>query len=175
MEIYLIRHTTPDIAKDICYGRSNICLTSSFAEEAKRVFAKLPDSIDKIYTSPLQRCLQLAEGIPHGELALTPELQEMNFGDWEMKNWSDIPADELNPWMEDFVNQQVPNGESMKILADRVLEAYWKILATDDERVVIVTHAGPMRIILSEVHQTPIVEAFQRYKMEYGEVISLIQ
>jgi alpha-ribazole phosphatase len=25
-------------------------------------------------------------------------LMEMNFGDWEMKNWDVIDSDELNPW-----------------------------------------------------------------------------
>jgi len=170
MEIYLIRHTTPDITKEICYGQSDISLASTFPEESKSVFAKLPASIDKVYTSTLKRCHQLAKDIPHDELELVPELQEMNFGDWELKPWSDIPAEELNPWMENFVNQQVPKGESMKILANRVTQAYRRILEANHERIAIVTHAGPIRIILSEVNQTPLEEAFQRYKIEYGEV-----
>ena len=42
----------------------------------------------------------------------TDRLMEMNFGDWEMKNWNDIPPEQLNPWMEDFVNIRASNGES---------------------------------------------------------------
>lgn len=42
MEIYLIRHTTPKIAKEICYGQSDIALASTFREEAKGVLQELP-------------------------------------------------------------------------------------------------------------------------------------
>lgn len=73
--------------------------------------------------------------------------------------------------MEDFVRQQVPNGESMEILADRVIHWYTEILRNSEEKVAIVTHAGPIRVILSEVNQTPLAEAFKRYSVNYGEVI----
>ncbi|MEM1409088.1 MAG: histidine phosphatase family protein [Bacteroidota bacterium] len=114
----------------------------------------------KLYSSPLKRCLQLAALIPHQSLDQVPQLQEMNFGDWELRPWSDIPKAELNPWMEDFVRQQVPNGESMEILADRVIHWYTEILRNSEEKVAIVTHAGPIRVILSEVNQTPLARSF---------------
>ncbi|MEM1339089.1 MAG: alpha-ribazole phosphatase [Bacteroidota bacterium] len=171
MEIYLVRHTTPDIAKGICYGQSDIPLATTFPEESIRVLDQLPTSADIIYTSPLQRCLELAKLIPHQEIKVSPNLREMHFGDWELKSWSGIPREELNPWMEDFVNHQVPNGESMQQLARRVNQWYIKLLATYPKRVVIVTHAGPIRVLLSIVHHTPLEEAFERYQINYGEVI----
>lgn len=85
MEIYLIRHTTPKIAKEICYGQSDIALASTFREEAKGVLQELPKSVHKVYSSPLKRCLQLAALIPHQSLDQVPQLQEMNFGDWELR------------------------------------------------------------------------------------------
>ena len=51
---------------------------------------------------------------------------EMNFGDWEMKNWDDIPLEELNPWMQDFVNVRVSNGESFTDLYGEWL-ILWKM------------------------------------------------
>lgn len=171
MEIYLVRHTTPDIPKTICYGQSDISLATTFIEESKRVLDELPTSADIIYTSPLKRCLELAKLIPHQEIKASLNLKEMHFGDWELKPWSEIPREELNPWMEDFVNHQVPNGESMQLLADRVNRWYTKLLATYSKQVIIVTHAGPIRVLLSTVNRTPLEEAFERYQIDYGEVI----
>ncbi|WP_462247896.1 alpha-ribazole phosphatase [Ekhidna sp.] len=171
MEIYLIRHTTPDIPKEICYGQSNVKLASTFIDESRSTLANLPSSIDIVYTSPLERCLELAKLIVSKKLEEIPQLQEMSFGDWELMPWSDIPMKELNPWMENFVNEKVPNGESMKMLATRVIKIYKRILASKEEKIAIVTHAGPIRIILSEVNQTPLKEAFERYQVDYGEVI----
>ncbi len=175
MEIYLIRHTTPDIAKEICYGQSEIELTESFPEESRRILRELPAALDMVFTSPLKRCLQLAMLIPHQDLKQVSELQEMNFGNWELKPWTEIPKAELDPWMTDFVNQQVPDGESMTMLADRVLTWFGTLKSFNLEKVAIVTHAGPIRIILSEVNQTPLEEAFQRYSVDYGEVIVIQQ
>lgn len=175
MEIYLIRHTTPDIAKEICYGQSDIGLTDSFQEESKRILKELPPFVDTVYSSPLKRCLLLASLIPHHNLNQVSQLQEMDFGNWELKPWSDIPQTELDPWMADFVNQKVPNGESMTMLANRVLTWFRELKSFDLEKVAIVTHAGPIRIILSEVNQTPLAEAFQRYSVSYGDVIVIRQ
>ncbi|MEM8506910.1 MAG: alpha-ribazole phosphatase [Bacteroidota bacterium] len=173
MEVYLVRHTTPDIAKGICYGQSDIPLAKTFLKESKTVLAELPDSVDLVYCSPLKRCFELAQLIPHQKMEQHPHLMEMNFGDWEMKPWSGIPKQELDPWMEDFVNHQVPNGESMKMLSHRVSQWYQELLKTSLKKVAVVTHAGPVRIILSTIHQTPLEEAFERYSIQYGEVIAL--
>lgn len=173
MEIYLIRHTTPDIDKGICYGQADIGLADDFLKEAKNTVQQLPPSIDHVYTSPLKRCLQLAGMIPHQALEQVSALQEMDFGDWELKAWSDIPESDLNPWMADFVNEKVPNGESMKVMANRVISWYHLLKDSKSEKIAIVTHAGPIRILLSEVNKTPLEEAFDRYPVAYGEVIKI--
>jgi len=173
MEVYLIRHTTPDVEQGICYGQSDLALASSFEEEARGLLEALPTAINKVFTSPLKRCLQLAKKISCQTIKEVPQLQEMNFGDWELKPWNAIPKAELNPWMEDFVHQQVPNGESMQQLAERVLNWYEELKSQELEKIAVVSHAGPIRIILSEINQTPLKEAFERYKVGYGNVIPI--
>jgi alpha-ribazole phosphatase len=118
MELYLVRHTIPDVDKKVCYGQSDIPLAPSFEQEAAEVLRRLPVGINEVYTSPLTRCTQLAERIGAGQMTAVPQLKEMHFGDWELQPWSAIPQQELNPWMEDFVSHQVPNGESMQLLAN---------------------------------------------------------
>ena len=77
-----------------------------------------------LYSSPLQRCVLLANYIKENSkinsIQEDSRLLEMNFGDWEMKNWDVIPPDDFTPWMNDFVNVRVPNGESFVDLHDRV-------------------------------------------------------
>ena len=97
MEIYLDRHTTPDISKGICYGQSDISLAATFPEESRKVLEKLPALVDMVYTSPLKRCLELATLIPTQELRQVSQLREMNFGNWELLPWSEIPRQELDP------------------------------------------------------------------------------
>ncbi|MEM9144148.1 MAG: alpha-ribazole phosphatase [Bacteroidota bacterium] len=173
MEMYLVRHTTPDIAQGICYGQSDIPLAKTFPEESKRVLAQLPQTVDMLYTSPLTRCLELAQWIPCQKREQCPQLMEMDFGDWELRPWDQIPKQALDHWMADFVDHQVPNGESMQILAHRVNQWYAALLEKPFKKVVVVTHAGPIRILLSTVHQTPLGEAFERYPIAYGEVITI--
>ena len=173
MEIYLVRHTKPEISKGVCYGQSDLELANSFQEELTHVLSQLPEKVEVIYSSPLKRCLELARSIPHKDLRQADQLKEMDFGDWELKPWDSIPLEELNPWMEDFVEQPVPNGESMRLLAERITPWFRELIAANHQQLVIVTHAGPIRIILSLIHETPLEEAFQRYQVEYGEVILL--
>ena len=60
MEIYLIRHTAPDIEKGICYGQTDLELAHTFSVEAREVLKQLPNQFDAVYTSPLKRYKQLA-------------------------------------------------------------------------------------------------------------------
>ncbi|MCE7993668.1 MAG: alpha-ribazole phosphatase [Roseivirga sp.] len=147
MDIYLIRHTTPEIEKGICYGQTDLALASSFPEELKQIKEKRVRDFDRIYASPLKRCLQLADEFGN-QVRTDARLMEMNFGAWEMEAWDDIPADQLNPWMADFVNTRVPEGEAFQDLIIRVNEALHEILESDLERVMIVTHAGVIRAVL---------------------------
>jgi alpha-ribazole phosphatase len=59
--IYLIRHTTPAVARGICYGQTDLEVTGSFHEEAEVIRQHLPADIGPVYSSPLNRCTLLAK------------------------------------------------------------------------------------------------------------------
>jgi len=121
MEIYLIRHTTPAVAKGICYGQTDLDITDSFFDEAAIISKILPQSIRAVHSSPLQRCKKLATQLfPSHSIVLHDELMEIHCGQWEMKNWDGLPEEELGPWMKDFVNVRIPGGESYLDLHERV-------------------------------------------------------
>ncbi|WP_406683132.1 alpha-ribazole phosphatase [Seonamhaeicola sp. MEBiC1930] len=170
MEIYLVRHTTPKIEKGICYGQADLDLTHTWKTEFKEVKTKLPSSNDiKIISSPLRRCALLAQNLGK-DLTLDDRLKELNFGDWELKEWNFIPEKEINPWMKDFVNVQTPNGESYTQLASRVFSLAEEVIASKEfKKVIIVSHAGPIRAILAKILNIPLKNSF-KIKIEYGDV-----
>ena len=172
MEIFLVRHTETDVPKGVCYGQSDVALKSSFPEEVEAIKEKLPIGSSKVYASPLSRCALLANalGLP---VTFDDRLMELNFGDWEHQNWNDIDSEVLNRWMGDFVNVVPPGGESMGELSLRVLTWWREIHQLDQERIIVVTHAGPIRCLLAHVNNTPLISAFSDYKISFGQVIQL--
>lgn len=174
MEIYLIRHTTPNIVKGLCYGQTDLDVTTSFVQEAEQILPHLPENISTIYSSPLQRCSKLAQKLfPSQTITYHEHLKEVNCGQWEMQHWDEIPKQDLNPFMADFVNIAMPGGESYIDLYNRVINCY-NYISTMPKPVAIVAHGGVIRSILSHVTNTPLIESFNVFKLYYGCVVKLI-
>ncbi|HET7818741.1 MAG TPA: alpha-ribazole phosphatase [Bacteroidia bacterium] len=162
MEIYLIRHTPPQIAKGICYGQSDIPLSKTFTSEARKLITHLPKSFDVVYSSPLKRCHALAQYININRLVIQDErLLEMNFGDWEMKRWDKIKKGDLEKWMNDFANRAAPNGENFIDLNNRTNKFINELVHKKYKKVIIVTHAGVIRCFLSRILELPLKSTFK--------------
>ncbi|WP_430815036.1 alpha-ribazole phosphatase [Carboxylicivirga sp. RSCT41] len=162
MDIWLIRHTTPDIDKGICYGQLDLNIIDSFKKEADAIKTHLA-AIDfkQVFASPLVRCKKLAEELfPEHEITYSNLLKEIDFGDWEGKPWEAIPRNEMNQWSDDYINNQVPNGESFRQLLERT-NAFIDGLNTDsDDTIALVTHSGIIRAFLIRYLQIPETKVF---------------
>ncbi len=172
MEIYLIRHTTPQIEKGICYGQTDLELASSFKEEIKEIISEInivKDSI--VYTSPLKRCTLLAKEVTPN-FYCDNRLKELNFGDWELSSWNDIDKTLLNKWMGDFVNENVPNGESYIDLQNRSISVFNELIEKKYEQLFIITHAGVIRALLAYILEMDLKDSFS-IKLNYGDIIKL--
>ncbi len=175
-ELYLIRHTTPDIKPGICYGISDIDVKSDFKEESVHIKNAILDFTPQIvYSSPLIRCKKLAKKLfPHTYTSYSDNLKEMNFGQWEFLPWADIPQSEMETWSADFVNTSPPQGECLQQLYDRTIQFYNQtILSSDSEKIAIVTHSGVMRCILANLMQIPLKNIF-KLKLNYGAIIKVV-
>lgn len=169
MEVYLIRHTTPEVDKGICYGQTNLELKDTCISEFEAIVKQIPQKLDAFYSSPLKRCTLLASHL--SPLITTDDrLKEYNFGSWEMKRWDDIPKSDLDPWMSDFVNQPPPGGETMLAMSERVKSFFEDLLRKEYSKVAVISHSVVMRIALCFVEGKPLEKAFER-KLGYGEVI----
>lgn len=172
MEIYLIRHTTPNIEKDICYGQSDIDVTENFENEAKKIVTQIQfDDLTKVFSSPLKRCKKLAEKFSKN-IQFDERLLEINFGNWELQSWNTIPRSESDPWMNDFVNVTIPNGESYLDLAARADLFFEEIKLLKCEKIIVVTHAGVIRTIMAKLNNIALVKSFD-IKVEYGQVFKI--
>lgn len=173
MELYLIRHTTPDIDRSICYGQTDLNLKNTFEEEAQVVLDQLPNWFERVYSSPLVRCHTLAEAIPANEVIVEPRLKELSFGDWEMQPWKSLPQPEFDHWKQNFSHQAPPNGESMKDLQNRVM-SWWDANHHDlKSPIAIVAHFAVIRVFMAAIQNTPLEDVFKQERMEYGAVFRL--
>nr|WP_314897315.1 alpha-ribazole phosphatase [uncultured Flavobacterium sp.] len=176
MEVYLVRHTETVCEKGICYGQSDVGILKPYDVIFEVIQKQLPEDAI-LYSSPLQRCVLLANYIKENSVITSinedSRLLEMNFGDWEMKNWDVIPPDDFTPWMNDFVNVQVPNGESFTDLHNRVIDfMHNELQSTNSKPVIIVAHAGVIRSFLCKISDLPLKDAFQN-KVDFGAVIKI--
>ena len=68
MNIFFLRHTSLNVAKDIFYGQTDIDVSKNFKKELKYIKIKLNKEIGnldkiKIFSSTLKRCVKLAQGL----------------------------------------------------------------------------------------------------------------
>ena len=169
MQVSVIRHTKVNLPSSVCYGQTDVDLAGSFEDEVKIIQDKIDDNFDAVFSSPLNRCLQLSQTFST-EIMIDERLKEFNFGDWEMQNWIDINPEEINPWYNDFVNTKTPNGESMNEMFFRLNSFMNDLRQQDFENVLIVTHGGIIRLIWCYLLQIPLKNTF-KIPVDYHEVL----
>ncbi len=188
LEIYLVRHTSVGVSKSMCYGKSDVELSDNFIYEKGEVWEKLHKSgafsqaaNAYLYSSPLQRCALLAnhiksQSMPQTNIVFDSRVQEMDFGDWEMQKWDNLPIDSFFSWMNAFTTTSVPNGESFEILYNRTTDFLNHLIkghenpdSLQSETIFVFAHAGSIRTMLSYCLGMPVENTF-RFGMEYGAV-----
>lgn len=149
MELFLIRHTAPAVAAGVCYGRTDLPLAETAEQDIQAALAPLP-KFDLVYSSPAQRCVLLASELAQRDgcdLRLAPELQELDFGQWEQLPWARIPREHSDPWAADTWNLAPPGGETERALWTRVATWYRTALPSPVFRCAVVAHGGPLRVL----------------------------
>jgi len=173
MTITLIRHTSVDVAPGICYGQSDVDVSSTFEEEALRVSLKLQNvSFDAVYCSPLVRCRKLASYCGFPNPVLDDRLMELNFGIWEMKPWTANKDPQLQRWFDNWIDEIPTSGESFRAMTNRVENFLKEIKKLNHQQVALFTHAGVIRALGVINHDFTISHAFDN-NIQYGDVIHI--
>lgn len=192
MNVYLVRHTSVDVPRSICYGQSDVPVRETFPREAAVVKGKLehlascghlPDSssdasrsgnaplhFDAVYTSPLSRCTRLAEFCGYGDALREPRIKEMNFGEWEMQDYNAIQDPHLQVWFNDWINERTTGGESFMDQLSRVGSFLEELKEAGHENVLLFCHGGVLACAKVLSGRVEAKSAFSSLD-DYGSVI----
>jgi alpha-ribazole phosphatase/probable phosphoglycerate mutase len=161
---WLIRHGEPEEkARNLCYGSLNLGLSDTGRSQMSQVAEYLKNEpIANIYCSPRARALESSALLAAGTsrpLHVTPELAEMNFGDFEGLSYDEIAArypDAYREWMNTPTKVQFPNGGSFAEMRTRVLQAFHTLIDSNrDLTIALVSHGGVNRILIAWALQMP--------------------
>jgi alpha-ribazole phosphatase len=172
MQLYLIRHTTPDVPKGTCYGWTDVPVKSNFPEEAHTTSMALKGiTFDAIYSSPLTRARRLAEACGYSSPIIDERLKEMNMGDWEMQRYDDITDPYLQEWYSDYLHLPTPHGESFPQLYQRVKSFLDEVRQLPHRRIAVFCHGGVIACAAVYAGLYPASEAFSRLTPYGGHLV----
>ena len=173
IEVMLIRHMETEWNEQLRYiGRTDLSLSELGRENGRKLGEYLNDlEFSKLYSSSLKRTKETAAIIAVGrdmEVESLKRLNEVDFGAWEGLTHPEILndfEDVMNSWREDPSKEQIPDGEDWTEFENRVKNEFERILASTKEgRLAIVTHAGPIKIILGNILNVPSNRYWQIYQ-----------
>lgn len=158
IDLYLIRHGATVANEEHRYlGWTEEPLSDVGIKKLKELAEKrkLPKP-QRVFASPMQRCRQSAEilfpGVP---VCKVPEWKEMNFGNFENKNYEELKDDPAyQAWIDGGGKGAFPGGESREAFIRRTvtgMERVGRCLSggASCDPVVCLIHGGTIMALLS--------------------------
>lgn len=132
IRLVLIRHGETASNKEHRYlGKTDEDLSPDGAEKIKKEAKEnIYPEIDILFTSPMKRCLQTAQLIyPDMTAHIISEFAEMDFGEFEGKNYQDLKDDaRYQAWIDSNGRLPFPGGESQEEYIGRCKIGFEKML-----------------------------------------------
>ncbi len=158
MKVYLIRHSiTEGNLKKRYIGRTDEPLCEAGVRLIReRLARRCYPNAEKIYVSPMKRCVETAALIyPGRTFTVAEELRECDFGIFENKNYqelADCPA--YQEWVDSGGVLPFPGGESLEAFAGRCCRAFGLAVQDCMEEglpcVAFVVHGGTIMAIMGK-------------------------
>lgn len=175
--VYIVRHCQPIIKNGIhiCIGKKDISLSKRGKEQAGQLADYFSNRhINHIYSSHLKRAKETAQLIAGNnyEVVTKDNFSELDVGKWDGLTFHEIKQkypEEYEERGKDLENYVVEGGESMALCRTRAMDELNKTIDESKGDILIVTHAGVIRTILSSILDISIKETFD-YKIEYGSI-----
>lgn len=164
MKLWLVRHGQTQANVDGLYsGISETSLTEKGISQAEEVGNMLNYiAFDKVLCSELSRAQHTTQLILQQRnvpVITEPRLNEMNFGDWEMRHHRDLQrldAENYSAWCNDWQNVVPKNGEGFQIFSQRVSAFATSLsLLPKQENVLIVSHQGVLSLLIATLLNMP--------------------
>lgn len=175
--IYVVRHGQTDYnLKGIIQGSGvDSSLNATGRTQADAFFDEYQEvKFDKIYVSGLKRTFESVKGfVDKGiDVEKEPLFNEISWGDRDGHMTADksnrVYWDSLALWKEGKTDYKVKGAESPQDVYDRVGRAIDKVVQNDGETILVCMHGRSLRILLSYVMQTPLMEMDQYHHHNLG-------
>lgn len=171
--VLLVRHGQTDAGARWCVGRRMDPPLNAEGQGQARAAAAACGGLDRIVSSPALRAQQTAAAWQR-PVIIDERLGERDFGCWEGRPWDELWAQvspEVMASAEAYAAWTPLGAETMEQVSSRVIAARqdW---SRSGRRVVLVTHAGPLRLLVAAAQGLPLASAFSR-TVAHGEVVRL--
>ena len=175
MKITLVRHSEVIKAYQGKYnGHIDIPLSLKGKNDAKELAKKLKDiEFDRVYCSDLLRAKETLDELGLDlEPIYTDRLREKSWGEHEGKSFEEIEIDGIKyKNFEQWISAL--DGENMQEYIDRVREYFYEtIFKQDAQNILIITHSGLIKTLLSITKNISLEEAFA-INLPYSSFITL--
>jgi broad specificity phosphatase PhoE len=177
---HLVRHAVHDIVGTVLVGRTpGVHLSSEGRSQADRLSQRFSsERIDDVQSSPRERAQETAAPIASAlglEARTCDALDELDMGEWQGRRFSDLTDDPLwQRWNAARSFTRPPRGETILAVQARMVR---HVLDLRDHRrggtFVIVSHAEPIRALLSYVLGLPI-DAWARIECSPASVSTCV-
>jgi ribonuclease H / adenosylcobalamin/alpha-ribazole phosphatase len=174
----LLRHGETALSVERRFaGRGDAPLTEAGRRQAAAAADRLAarGGIDLIVTSPLRRARRTAEAVAEATGAavqVDDGLVETDFGDWEGLTFAEAAArwpEEVPAWLAS-AEVAPPGGESLAMVARRVLGALDRLLAAQSGRtLLLVSHVTPIKTLACRAMLAPPATMF-RIHLDVGSL-----
>lgn len=164
MKLWLVRHgqTEANVA-GLYSGHSETSLTPHGIQQAQAVGEMLRHvPFDAVMCSALGRAQHTAELILTGRnetVETEPLLNEMHFGDWEMRHHRDLQREDASnyaAWVADWQNIIPTNGEGFQAFSQRVDLLVQRLAAFNKaQNVLLVSHQGVLSLLIAKLLNMP--------------------
>ena len=156
-KVLILRHgkTEANFEKRYIGSKTDISLSPEGikAVEAKAAFIREMAGKDIfLVSSPMKRAVQTADILfPDEELHTVNGLKEIDFGDFEGKNYEELKDNtDYQRWIDSNGTMPFPNGEDRTRFIERSVAEFYKILSLSGEKTpVIICHGGNVMGIMS--------------------------
>jgi broad specificity phosphatase PhoE len=164
--ILLARHGETDWNReDRFQGWADPPLNATGCAQAVDLSVELmAEELAAVYSSPLRRAYETAEIVAASrglEPVTVDELREVDVGSWSGLRRAEIEQrfpEQYARWLD--YGQGWEDGETYEEMAERVVRAVLELAAAKDgERILAVTHGGPMRAVSAFADQVSYAEA----------------
>jgi broad specificity phosphatase PhoE len=150
MELILVRHPETQANEDqVFYSEQDYSFTKRGNIELKNIVSELKDLDYRVYSSPYDRALKVAQLISN-DVTIDSRLKEIDFGDFKGLTVNEVKSDYPDDYLAFTTRQEgyvFPSGESYDTFYKRIA-AFIDVIVSDDVDTIVLTHGGVINMIL---------------------------